>query len=116
MKGNIACAFATIKAAIHIWSARLDSFIFSFKYLLAAHYLSFHTTCGDLKARILKLFAVSLSSGPHLVRTLHCDPFKRVVLHGMAHSFKTGEGTVKAVYCHSTYLTYIQSTSCEMLG
>ena len=23
---------------------------------------------------------------------------------------------VKAVYCHPTYLTYIQSTSCEMLN
>ena len=67
MKGSIACAFAAIKSAIHIWSARLDSFILSFKYLFA-HYLSFHTIRGDLKARILKLFAVPLSSGPHLVR------------------------------------------------
>ena len=23
---------------------------------------------------------------------------------------------IKAVYCHPTYLTYMQSTSCEMLG
>ena len=23
---------------------------------------------------------------------------------------------VKAVYCHPVYLTYVQSTSCEMLG
>ena len=23
---------------------------------------------------------------------------------------------IKAVYCHSAYLTYIQSTSCEMSG
>ena len=23
---------------------------------------------------------------------------------------------VKAVYCHPSYLTYMQSTSCEMLG
>ena len=23
---------------------------------------------------------------------------------------------IKAVYCHPAYLTYIQSTSCEMLG
>ena len=25
-------------------------------------------------------------------------------------------GNVKAVYCHPAYLTYMQSTSCEMLG
>ena len=29
---------------------------------------------------------------------------------------KLGKKYVKAVYCHLDYLTYIQSTSCEMLG
>ena len=29
---------------------------------------------------------------------------------------KLGKEYAKAVYCHPTYLTYIQSTSCEMLG
>ena len=29
---------------------------------------------------------------------------------------KLGKGYVKAVYCHLTYLTYKQSTSCEMLS
>ena len=29
---------------------------------------------------------------------------------------KSGEEYVKAVYCHLAYLTYMQSTSCEMLG
>ena len=28
---------------------------------------------------------------------------------------KSGKEYVKAVYCHPTYLTYMQSTSCEML-
>ena len=28
---------------------------------------------------------------------------------------KLGKEYVKAVYCHFAYLTYIQSTSCEML-
>ena len=28
---------------------------------------------------------------------------------------KLGKGYVKAVYCHPAYLTYIQSTSCEMM-
>ena len=27
---------------------------------------------------------------------------------------KLGKEYVKAVYCHHTYLTYLQSTSCEM--
>ena len=27
-----------------------------------------------------------------------------------------GKEYVKAVYCHHAYLTYIQSTSCKMLG
>ena len=29
---------------------------------------------------------------------------------------KSGKEYVKAVYCHSAYLIYMQSTSCEMLG
>ena len=28
---------------------------------------------------------------------------------------KLGEEEVKALYCHPAYLTYMQSTSCEML-
>ena len=29
---------------------------------------------------------------------------------------KLGKEFVKAVYCHPAYLTYMPSTSCEMLG
>ena len=29
---------------------------------------------------------------------------------------KLGKEYVKAVYCHPAYLTYLQSTSCEMTG
>ena len=30
--------------------------------------------------------------------------------------FKLAKEYVKAVYCHPAYLTYMQRTSCEMLG
>ena len=29
---------------------------------------------------------------------------------------KMGKEYIKAVYCHPAYLTYVQSTLCEMLG
>ena len=29
---------------------------------------------------------------------------------------KLGKEYIKAEYCHPAYLTYMQSTSCEMLG
>ena len=29
---------------------------------------------------------------------------------------KLGKEYIKAIYCHPTYLTSMQSTSCEMLG
>ena len=37
---------------------------------------------------------------------------------GMEHQIgsKSGKEYVKAVYCHPAYLTYMQSTSCKMLG
>ena len=36
--------------------------------------------------------------------------------HGTTDWFHLGKEYVKAVYCHSAYLTYMQSTSCKMLG
>ena len=29
---------------------------------------------------------------------------------------KSGKEYIKAIYCHPVYLTYVQSTSCEMPG
>ena len=36
-------------------------------------FFAFHTIHGVLKARILKWFAIPLSSGPYFVRALHHD-------------------------------------------
>src|SRR5574337_1007223 len=36
--------------------------------------------------------------------------------HETTNWFQIGKESVKAVYCHPAYLTYMQSTSCEMLG
>ena len=37
--------------------------------------------------------------------------------HGIMDWFQIGKGVCdKAVYCHPAYLTYMQSTSCEMLA
>ena len=56
-------------------------------------FLPFHTVHGVLKAKILKWFAISFSSGPHSVRLLHLSELSTmtcpswVALHNMAHSF-----------------------------
>ena len=34
--------------------------------------------------------------------------------HGRTDWFQTGKEYVKAVYCHPAYLTYMQSTLCEI--
>ena len=37
--------------------------------------------------------------------------------HGTIDWFQIGEGVyVKAVYCYPAYLTYMQNTSCKMMG
>ena len=36
--------------------------------------------------------------------------------HGTMDCFKFGKRVLKAIYCHPAYLTYMQSTSCEMPG
>ena len=37
-------------------------------------------------------------------------------IHGKWTGSKLGKEYVKAVYCHPAYLTYMQNTSCKMLG
>ena len=49
--------------------------------------LPFHTVHGVLKARMLKWFAITFSSGPCFVKTLCQVPSILVALHDMAHSF-----------------------------
>ena len=36
--------------------------------------------------------------------------------HGMTDCFKIGKGVHQGIYCHPAYLTFMQSTSCEMPG
>ena len=48
--------------------------------------LPVHTVLGFLAARMLKWFAISSSSGPCFVRTLHYDLSLLEVWQGMAHS------------------------------
>ena len=57
------------------------------EFILQCHiFLPFHTVYGVLKARIVKWFAISSSSGPCVVRTLH-HGLSWVALCSMAHSF-----------------------------
>ena len=50
-----------------------------------------------------------------LLRNLHAGQ-EAIVRTGHGNCFKLGKEYVKAVYCHPAYLTYMQSTLCEMLG
>ena len=45
------------------------------------------------------------------VRKQHLEPYMKQLIGS-----KLGKGYVKAIYCHSAYLTSMQRTSCEMLG
>ena len=51
------------------------------------------------------------------LRILYADQEATVrTRHGTTDWFQTGKAYVKAICCHPAYLTYMQSTSCEMLG
>ena len=54
---------------------------------------------------------------PCLLRNLYAGQEATVRTgHGITDWFQKEKEYVKAVYCHPAYLTYMQSTSCEMLG
>ena len=50
-----------------------------------------------------------------LLRNLYVDPKQEPHMEQQTGS-KLGKEYIKAVYCHSSYLTYMQNTSCEMPG
>ena len=53
----------------------------------------------------------------YLLRNLYTGQGAKVItLHGTTDGSKLGKEYVKAVYCHPTYLIYVQSTLCEMPG
>ena len=52
----------------------------------------------------------------HLVCLLRVKPQQLESYMKQQTGSKLGKEYVKAIYCHSAYLTYLQSTSCEMLG
>ena len=52
-----------------------------------------------------------------LLRNLYAGQEAAVITgRGTMTASKLGKENVKAVYCHPAYLTYMQSTSCEVLG
>ena len=52
-----------------------------------------------------------------LLRSLYAGQEATVrTLHGTTDWFKIGKEYNKTVYCHPAYLTYMLSTSCEILG
>ena len=52
-----------------------------------------------------------------LLRNLHAGQEATVrTRHGTKAGSKLGKEYAKAVYCHPVNLTFMQSTSCEMLG
>ena len=53
----------------------------------------------------------------YLLRNLYAGQEATVRMeHGTTDWFQIRKGVHKAVYCHPAYLTFMQSTSCEMLG
>ena len=53
----------------------------------------------------------------YLLRNIYADQEATVrTRHGTTDWFQIGKEYVKAVYCYPAYLTYMQSTSGEMLG
>ena len=53
----------------------------------------------------------------HLLKNLYAGQEATVRTgHETTEWFKSGQEYIKPVYCHPAYLTYMQSTSCEMPG
>ena len=53
----------------------------------------------------------------YLLRNLYAGQEEiHTTVHGTRTGSKLGNEYIRAVYCHPTYLNYVQSTSCKMPG
>ena len=74
------------------------------------------TVCITTNWKILKEMGIP-NHLTCLLRNLYAGQEETVrTEHGTTDWFQIGKGVVKAVYCHLAYLTYIQSTSWEILA
>ena len=71
---------------------------------------------GNILCKILKEMGIS-GHLTCLLRNLYAGQEATVRSgHGTTDWFRLGKEYFKAVYCHPAYLTYMQSTSCKVLG
>ena len=77
--------------------------------------LPFHTVCGVLKARTLKWFAISFSSGPHSVRSLHHDPPILGCPTGMAYFHWVRQGCGPSVIRLTSFLWVWFQCVCTLM-
>ena len=84
---------------------------FLYFYLLKTFTICIATNCG----KFLELEVAEYLTG--LMRNLYVGQEATVkARHGTTDWFQIGKGVWQAVCCHPAYLTYMQSTSCKMLG
>ena len=89
---------------------RLSNFHFFINYVKASDYVDHNELWKILKEMGIPDYLTCL------LRNLYAEQEATVrTRHGATDWFKLGKKYVKAIYCHLDYLTYMQSTSCEML-
>ena len=76
---------------------------------------------AEVKATSSKRTYVSMSPLPGLLQTTlpvlrNQYAGQEASRHEQRTGSKLGKGYIKAVYCHSAYLTYMQNKSCKMPG
>ena len=86
------------------------------------HLLLLYWLCQNLCINHNKLWKILQEIGvpdhiTYLLRNLYAGQEATVKPgHGTTDGSKSGKEYIKAAYCHPAYLTYMQSTSCQMPG
>ena len=89
-------------------------------FLMTSYQLMFPGVRSFLSSQILDLsllplaFSLILTVVSWLLHPYSTDDKASRTGHGTKIGSKLGKEYIKAVYCHPAYLTYMQSTSCEM--
>ena len=114
MEGPGELQFMGLLGAGHDWATSLSPFTFMhWRRKCNPLQCSCLENPGDGGARWAAVYGVA--QGRTRLKRLSSSS-RALLLTPLDHFGKLGKEYVKAIYCHLAYLTYMQSTSCEILG
>ena len=102
------------RQSVYLWATRNTTDIYTYVCIIIDYAKAFDCVDNNKLWKILREMGIP-DHLTCLLRNLYAGQEAPVrTRHGAMNWFQIGTESVKVVYCHPAYLTYMQSTLCEM--